>query len=87
MQVFVLAEAKVCNLEDRSRALAWPCLLELDQRVLQLEITMCQSLIVDELYPWTCGLAGRKHWRQTQLPADGAGQVTWHGMLWMAGSV
>ena len=49
VQVLVLAEAKVGDLEDGGRALARPGLLELDERVLQLEVAVRESLVVDEL--------------------------------------
>lgn len=53
MEVLVLAEAKVCDLEDRCGALARPGHLELDESVLQLEISMREALLVDELHSCT----------------------------------
>lgn len=49
VEVLMLAEAKVCDLEHRRRALAGPRLLQLDERVLQLEVAMREALLVDEL--------------------------------------
>lgn len=55
VQVLVFAEAEVGDLEDGRWALARSRLLQLDQRVLELQITMCEALVMNELHPCKAG--------------------------------